>query len=347
MSDQTNVLLIQQPQPGRLQQVLDVAPAMLRVSEITAAELGEDSGVWPAHRAGSVSTQRTPDECEQLLRDAHVILLGLPYPKVLYPRATNVRWIHHPNAGASNIRGSDIWGAPIPVTTSRGSNAAIPIAESVVAAALAFARGIDHAVRSETDRRAYAGMVAFGGKTMGIVGLGGIGSEVARLSRGLGMRVVATRWSATHRQADTDGVDELFPPAELHSMLAQSDFVAVCTMLTDRTRDLIDARAFAAMKPNAVLINIARGEVVDEAALRDALDAVRLLGVYTDVYAGEHLGQPPPAWMLEHPRVAFTPHISGHADTRGRVGFDLFLENLRRFLDGQPLVNVIDWERGY
>jgi phosphoglycerate dehydrogenase-like enzyme len=94
-------------------------------------------------------------------------------------------------------------------------------------------------------------------------------------------------------------------------------------------------------------VNIARGEVVDEQALRDALGAGRLVGVYTDVYAGEHLGLPPPAWMLEDPRVAFTPHISGHADSRGRVGFDLFIDNLRRFLDDEPLLNVIDWERGY
>src|SRR5207245_134850 len=100
--------------------------------------------------------------------------------------------------------------------------------------------------RGMTARRDYAGSVTLAGKTMGIVGLGGIGGHVARLSRGLGMRVVATRHSATARQKDVDGVDELFPAAELHAMLAESDYVAVCAMWTEQTENLINAPAFAA-----------------------------------------------------------------------------------------------------
>ena len=142
-------------------------------------------------------------------------------------------------------------------------------------------------------------------------------------------------------------MDELLPAADLHYLLAQSDFVIVCAMLTEETERMVDASAFAAMKDGAVLVNVARGEIIDEDALVAALDSSRLAGAYLDVYDGELDGKPPRKDLLENARVVFTPHVSGMADNPGPRGFDLFLENLRRFVDGDELVNVIDWERGY
>jgi phosphoglycerate dehydrogenase-like enzyme len=161
------------------------------------------------------------------------------------------------------------------------------------------------------------------------------------------MRVVATRRSASRRESDVAGVDELFPAGELHAMLEECDYLVICTMLTDETEGMMDARAFAALKDGAILVNVARGEVIDEPAMLASLDAGRLHSAYLDVYAGELDGRPPAEALVSHPNVVLTPHSSGRADERGTVGFDLFLENLRRFLAGEPLENVVDWERGY
>jgi phosphoglycerate dehydrogenase-like enzyme len=343
-----NVLLVATPDGQRRARVQAVAPNRLKVTEIPPADFALDAGeLWPPGRGTSGPAVSSREERDAALRDAQAILLNLPYPTSLYSRTHNLLWMHHPNAGASNLHRSDFWGAPVMVTTSRGANAALPIAESVVAGALMFARGLHVAARGSFERRDYAGNVSLAGKTMGIVGLGGIGGHVARLAGGLGMRVVATRRSATTRHANVDGVDELFPATELHLMLAQSDYVAVCAMLTEETERMFDAPAFAAMKEGAVLINIARGEIIDEPAMVAALASGKLRGAYLDVFAGELSGNPPPPELRDHPNVVITPHISGMADNPGPLGFDLFLANLRRFIAGEPLSNVIDWQRGY
>ena len=330
---------------------------MLKVTEVSGAAFsGDEGGVWPAARARS-----TPPETDQpgagrterdaLLREAHVVMLALPYPTKLYSRTEKLLWVHHPAAGASNLRTSDLWGAPIPVTTSRGANAALPIAEMTLAGVLIFAKGLHAALKGSMQRRDFADNVSLAGKTMGIIGLGGIGTHVARLSRGVGMRVIATRHSAARRQNDVDGVDVLFPPRELHAMLAQSDYIAVCAMLTSETEGMLDQNAFAAMKGGCVVINVARGELIDEPAMIDALRSGKIRGAYLDTHAGETNGIEtnglPNPELRALPNVVITPHISSRTDDRGAVGFDLFLENLHRFLAGEPLKNVIDWRRGY
>lgn len=343
-----NVLLVSEPNESRIERVRAVDSGRLHVASLPAAALaGGATEVWPPGRdTGSSEIGRSHDH-EREAREAHVILLGLPYPTDLYKTARNVLWVHHPNAGASNLWHSDFWGAPVPVTTSRGANAALPIAESAVAAAMMFARGLDVGARGSMARRAYANYTIIAGKTMGVVGLGGIGSHVARLAKGLGMTVLATRRSARERLLNVDGADEILPADGLHEVLSRSDFVAVCVMLTKETIGLLDSAAFAVMKPGAVVINVARGEVIDEAAMVGALKEGRLGGAYLDVYAGELDGTPPPSELVSDPRVVITPHISGAADDPGPLGFDLFLENLRSFLVGEPLRNVINWDRGY
>jgi len=352
-----NVLLVMEPNATQTERVQAVAPDILRVTAVSGTAFACDGGsVWPAARARSTPLEASGpgasrNDRDTLLREAHVILLALPYPTQLYARTRNLRWVHHPAAGVSNLRNSDLWGAPVPVTTSRGANAALPIAEMAIAGAFIFAKGLHAALRGSLERRDFASNVSLAGKTMGIVGLGGIGSQIARLSRGIGMRVIATRRSAAQRQSDVDGVDELFPPRELHAMLAQSDYVAVCAMLTRETERLLDEKAFAAMKEGSVVINIARGEIIDETAMIAALRCGKVRGAYLDTHAGETNGTEtnglPNPELRGLPNVVITPHISARSDNRGNVGFDLFLENLRRFLAGEPLKNLVDWQRGY
>jgi phosphoglycerate dehydrogenase-like enzyme len=206
--------------------------------------------------------------------------MALPFPVTLAQRAENLVWAHFSFARVSNLRGSAFWQPPFLVTSTRGRNQALPIAETTVAAAMMFARNLHIAVRQTAKRdftnSGFGGMQLLRDKTMAVVGLGGIGGHVAELAKGLGMRVVATRRSAKERQAGVDGVDVLFPSDELHSMLAEADFIAVTAMLTDETERMLNADAFAATKEGAYLLNVARGEIVEEPALIEALKSGRL-----------------------------------------------------------------------
>ena len=162
------------------------------------------------------------------------------------------------------------------------------------------------------------------------------------------MRVVATRRSVTSPKRDAEGVDLLLPADKAAELAAASDFVAVCVMLTPATEKMISAEVIAAMKPHAVLINVARGEVIDEDALIAALQTGRIAGAVLDVYAGELTGRPPRRELVEFPQVVLTPHIAGRGDPSGDEPVKrLFAENLRRYLEGQPLQNLVDRSRGY
>jgi len=272
-------------------------------------------------------------------------------PARLAGRAPRLAWAHHTQAGVSNLVGSDLWTSPVTLTTSRGVVGATAIAEYVMAAASHFARGLQEGARQKQNgvftTDGYE-LISLRGATMGVLGLGGIGQEVARLSRAVGMRVIATRRSAGAPATDTDGADLVLPADQILRVAAESDFLAVCSQLTPETRGLIGDRVFAAMKPGAVLINIARGEEVDEDALIAAVTAGRIRGAVLDVYDGELAGRPPRAELVDLPQILLTPHIAA----RGDAGLAepirrLFAENLRRFLDDRPLLNVVDRDRGY
>jgi len=143
-----------------------------------------------------------------------------------------------------------------------------------------------------------------------------------------------------------EGFSQLGGPQHLNEFLAQSDFVAICCQWTPDTTGLIGHAAFAALKPDATLVNVARGEIIDEDALLTALDQRKLRGVALDVYAGE-FERPPDVRLWDDERVIITPHISAGSDLGRHRGLELFCNNLRAYLDGQPQVNVIDWARGY
>lgn len=314
---------------------------------------GEIRETWPREAADrylppDTTGRGTRRERDALLATAEIVLVGFPFPRDLRARAPRLKWVHQRPAGASNLKTGDLWGGDVTVTTSRGVVASLPIAEYVIAGFLYFARGFD---RAETDRQARAfdrrayRPALLAGKTACVVGAGGIGREVGRLAAALGMKVVGTR-----RDADGDspeGFDEIRGPERLHGLLAMSDFVAVCCQWTPETEGLLGPAAFAAMKPGAVLVNVARGEIIDEAALIEALAADRLRGVAFDVYVGEFEG-PPDDRLWHDPRVLITPHVSNGTDVGGvSHSIDVFCRNLEAWLAGRPLENVVDWARGY
>jgi phosphoglycerate dehydrogenase-like enzyme len=323
---------------------------------VIAPALGDDlqwiSDVDPRVEVVNASAiARGADGREDLLRDAEVVLVGFPVPGQIAVHAPRLRWAQQTQAGVSNLHATDLWDSGVTLTSTRGSVSSTGIAEFVLAGVFYFARGLDTATRQKAagkfGRHGYE-LRSVAGATMGVVGLGGIGREVARLARAAGMTVLATRRSAGRAQPDADGVDLLLPAADLVTLAEASDYVAVCAQLTGETRHLLDGPVFAAMKPGAVLINVARGELVDEDAMVAALTAGRLRGALLDVYDRELEGVPPRRELTELPQVILAPHISGRGDPSGlEPARRLFAANLRRYLDGQPLLNQVDRARGY
>src|SRR5262245_18446366 len=350
-----NVLVLGAVGERPLAQIAAVDPALQVVDARGVFEV-EYAETWPAetvrryvpHTLVAQSTT-TRAERDALLAAADIICIRFPFPLDLRARAPRLKWLHQTPAGASNLRMGDLWGSAVMVTTARGGNNALPIAEYVLSTILLFAKSLPQAFRDQGhrafDRRAYR-PVMVQGKTLDIVGLAGIGREVARLANAVGLRVLATRRSVSVAQQHTQGVDELLPPAALSNLLAQSDFVALCAQWTPETHKLIGPAELRRMKATAYLINVARGELIDQPVLVAALREGWLAGAALDVYVGEFTG-PPPEELWQFPNVLITPHTSGGTDVSLAKGLEVFCENLRRYLAGQALLNVIDWQRGY
>jgi glyoxylate/hydroxypyruvate reductase len=315
---------------------------------------GEYRETWPAftstrYLAPNATGSGTRADRDRLLAEAEVILGGWPFPLDLRARAPKLKWFHQRPAGASNLLRGDLWGSTVTVTTSRGSGNTLAMAEYAVAGILYMAKSLG---RAAIDRdggafspRAYRPLL-LEGKTVCIVGAGGIGLEVGRLCAALGMRVVGTR---RHPQSDgalPQGFSALGGADDLDRYLPDSDVVVICSHWTPETNRLFNKARFAAMKPGSVLVNVARGEIVDEEALTDALQHNHLRGAVLDVYVGE-FEHTPMARLWSDPRVLITPHISGASDQDRHGAIALFCDNLRAYLDGRPLRNVIDWVRGY
>lgn len=286
------------------------------------------------------------DERDAMLAKAEIVVAGFPFPLDLVARAPKLKWMHQTPAGASNLKRGDIWSTDVVVTTSRGLGNTLAIAEYTVGCILHFAKGLN---RVEVDRanrrfdhRAYA-PVQLAGKTVCVVGAGGIGQDVGRLCAALGMRVIGTRRSAG---TPLPGFEKIGGMADLHAQLGEADFVAVCCQWTPETEKMMNKAAFTAMKPGAVMVNVARGEIIDEAALVDALDAGSLRGVALDVYVGE-FEHAPMERLWSDPRVLITPHTSASADESAGRQIALFQRNLAAYLKDEALENVLDWELGY
>jgi len=289
------------------------------------------------------------EERNHALASAQIVLTGWPPLKDLRARAPRLKWVHELPAGASNFLDTDLWGSDVLVTTSRGHTNRRPMAEYVLASFLHFARGLHLSYRDQKRRRfdhqTYDPVIVRD-KTVCIVGAGGIGQEVAKLCAAAGMRVVGTRRHVASGAPLPPGFVRLESSHLLHDLLGESEFVAVCCPWTRETTHLIGRAAFAAMKPGTILVNIARGEIIDEETLLHALAEGRLRGVALDVYVGE-FERPPESRLWHDGRVVITPHVSAATDVSEHRGVNLFCKNLTRYLEGLPLENVIDWGRGY
>jgi phosphoglycerate dehydrogenase-like enzyme len=230
-------------------------------------------------------------------------------------KAPGLKWLHVFNAGVDHPVFASILERGVRLTTSSGT-ASTPIAQTAIAGMLYLQR-------------------ALAGKTLLVYGFGKIGAEIARLARLLDMRVIGMRRNAQpHEHAD-----EMHVPAQLHAMLARSDWLALACPLTKETRGVIDAAALAAMPKGARVLNISRGEVIDEPALIDALASGHLGGAYLDVFASEPLPAESPLWDM--PGVLVTAHDASTSDAYDPRINALFLDNLARWRRHEPLINEV------
>jgi phosphoglycerate dehydrogenase-like enzyme len=240
-----------------------------------------------------------------------------------------------------------VWGlrdSDVVLTNSAGIHA-VPLAEWVTFAMLWFTKA---GVRILAQQQAHD-WVEFTpgelrGRTLLIIGFGRIGQEVARRARALGVRVVAVKRDPSGSAAEL-GADALVPPSGLLAALAGADFVCLAVPLLSDTTGLIGRRELAAMAPHAVLINVARGPVVDEDALLEALRARRIGGAALDVFREEPLPPAHPLWEL--PGVLLSPHCVGGSPLEHERIVDIFTDNLARYLRGHPMRNLVDKQRGY
>lgn len=264
-------------------------------------------------------------------------------------RAPKLRWVHTSAVAVETICVAELAARGIALSNTRGVQA-VPIAEHVLATVLALAKQLPFAIDRQRERR-WAQNEFTGarlpwllrGRTLGLVGVGTIGAEVARLASAFGMHVVATRRRAG--QAATAGISEVLPPSGLGTLLERADVVVVAAPLTPDTFGLLGAREFSRMKRGAIFVNVGRAKIVETAALVEALESGQLGGASLDVFHQEPLPPGDPLWAL--PNVVLTPHTSGFRAGHWDEVVDLFSENLRRFDAGEPLRFRVEPEFGY
>ena len=264
-------------------------------------------------------------------------------------RAQALRWLHTPLAGVDRVLNPELLASRIRVTSSRGVNA-VAVAEQALGLILALTRGIADAVRAQVERRwaqetIYARkppLEELRGKDLGIFGLGDIGRELALRGRALGMTV----WGLTRRtRPRPEFVDRLLIAGKQDLLIRNADVLALAVPLTAATQGLIGERELKKMKPAALLVNVGRGGLVQESALVRALQEGWIAGAGLDVFATEPLPDSSPLWSM--PNVAMTPHTAGaHPQYMARSA-DLFMQNIKRYLASQPLLNEVDKEAGY
>jgi phosphoglycerate dehydrogenase-like enzyme len=225
------------------------------------------------------------------------------------------------------------------------------VAEHVIALIFALAKKIPQAARLQQKRIWGQDAIwndgprprELAGATLGLIGLGSIGRTAARMAASLGMRVIAVREHP--EKGKPEGVSEVFAPVQLNDVLSQSDYVVMAVPLTEATRGLMNAERLSAMRPDAYLINVGRGPQVDEVALADALRSRRIAGAALDVFVQEPLPPESPLWEIEN--LMITPHTAGLTEKLWQRHYALFSENLRRYLAREPLLAIIDKQKGY
>ncbi len=287
-------------------------------------------------------------DLDQHIGDAEVYV-GFVLPPDVLAVARELRWIHATAAGVDQLCYPEMVARSI-VLTNASTVMSEPVAEHTMALILALAKRLMSSM--EYQRKKFwaqsevsveePGIIELQGATLGLIGLGDIGREVARRARAFGMRVVAVKRDVS---SGGDLADRVLPPSALHEMLSEADFVVVCAPQTSATKRLMGAAEFAAMKRSAYLINVARGTLVDEAALDAALRGGKIAGAAADVFDPEPLPPESPLWTA--PNMLITPHTAASTSMLWKRQAALLEDNIARYLDGRPLRNLVDKNLGY
>jgi len=256
----------------------------------------------------------------------------------------NLKWIHLLSAGVDRYLTEELVNSSILVTNSSGVHA-IPIAEHAIGMIIALDRKLHKAIVNQTKRKwnreEFQDVKEMYGKTIGIIGLGSIGTRIAEIAKCLGLKVLAVK----KEPAKATLAGKIYSLEGLDKLLTKSDYVVICLPLTPETKHLFDESRFRKMKPSAYLVNISRGEVVDETALIEALKKKTIDGACVDVFEKEPLPESSELYDLEN--VIITPHVAGWTPEYMNRAVQIFCENLRAFLAGERMPTLVDKERGY
>jgi D-2-hydroxyacid dehydrogenase (NADP+) len=296
------------------------------------------------------------DTLRRLLPDADVAFTPF-VDRDIFPAATRLRWVQSPAVGVGSLMFPELLASPVVVTSARGIRARA-IAEHVIGVTIALARRLPAAMRAQAAHHwaqnelegPTSGVRSLDGLRMGIVGLGSIGMEIVKLAAPFGIRISGIRRRGTGDFSETNEARKttrphVLSPEHLPELLSTSDVVVLAVPHTPETKQLIGRAEIDRMTRGAFLINIARGKLIDDSAVADALRDGRLGGAALDVFTREPLEASSPYWDL--PNVIVTPHTSGAMQDYWTPLVALFGENLRRFEKGEPLVNVVDKIAGY
>ena len=277
------------------------------------------------------------------------VLIGWSIKPEQFAEARKLKWVHSPAAAVHQLMFPELVGSSVTVTNSGGVHGSV-VAEHALAVLLALAKRLPQAMRYQAERK-WAQEILWreeprpreiSGATVVVVGMGSIGREFTVRAKALGMKVLAVR---ENPEKGLSGADEVFGTSQLDSILPRADYVLLCTPVTPTTTGMMDKARRARMRPDSYLINVGRGPLVDEAALLDALLSGRIAGAALDVFTEEPLPQDSPFWDLEN--VLITPHTAAVTERLWERHYQLICENLRRFLESKPLLNLIDKRRGY
>jgi D-2-hydroxyacid dehydrogenase (NADP+) len=292
---------------------------------------------------------RTEQEITDALRDAE-IYFGYRLPKEALTGADRLKWIHVPAASVQPLSDLGLTERGITVTNSRGLHAG-PISEHVIGCMLVFSRKFVECWEYQLDHRYAAREILtegppigeLRGKTVVILGLGSIGTEIARLAKAFKMRVVAVKKNTGDSY---EMVDQIFPASEFRHALPEADYLVIAVPHTAATEGMIGEAELKSLKKGCVLINIARGGIIEKDALMKSLKENWFRGAALDVFHNEPV--PPNSDLYDLPNVFMTPHTSGvSALEHWPRMMELFAENLRRYISGEPLMNVVDLREGY
>lgn len=321
--------------------------------------LAHMQGISPRLDIHLFPAKHVEDLPADVLESAEVLytLQTVPQPD----QAPNLKWVQFHLAGLDRFADHPLLNAGVQFTSLSGA-AAPQMAEFVLLMLLALGHHLPEIQRAQNAHEWGSGRWErfspreLRGSVVGIIGYGSVGREVARLCRSFGARILAVKRDVTRPEdlgftlpgfGDPEGRIplRLYPPAALKRMLAECDFVVVSAPLHPGTLHLLNADAFAAMRPGAYLVNVARGGIVQEEALCEALINGRLAGAALDVTEQEPLPPDSPLWTA--PNLVLSPHIAGDSSAYERRAADVFMENLQRYLEGRPLINRFDPAIGY